>query len=129
MMTYKEAILKIEEHQRVHHMQEQPRCQKITEALSLAIKVLELASERKLVSDVSVYGLVSELRSRDTVIAVQLWTNEDIIHALRERYGIDEPSSDLVNDIADQAQAGLEDCEHGWDAVYSAIDYCVEDSE
>lgn len=40
-MDYKEAIRRIEDHQRVHHMKEQPRCQKITEALSLAIKALE----------------------------------------------------------------------------------------
>lgn len=127
-MDYKEAIRRIEDHQRVHHMQEQPRCQKITEALSLAIEVLKLASERKLVADMSIYGLVSELRSRDTVVAVQLWTNEDIVHALRERCEIDEPSADLVEDIASRAQNGLEDCEHGWDAVYEAIDYYVEDA-
>ena len=41
MMDYKEAIRRIEDHQRVHHMKEQPRCQKITEALSLAITALE----------------------------------------------------------------------------------------
>lgn len=40
-MDYLEAARRIETHRRVHHMQEQPRCEKITEALSLAIKVLE----------------------------------------------------------------------------------------
>ena len=40
-MDYKEAIRRIEDHQRVHHMKEQPRCQKITEALSLAIEAID----------------------------------------------------------------------------------------
>lgn len=40
-MDYKEAIRRIEDHQRVHHMKEQPRCHKITEALSLAIEAID----------------------------------------------------------------------------------------
>lgn len=40
-MDYQEAIVRIKEHQRVHHMKEQPRCQWITEALSLAIEAIE----------------------------------------------------------------------------------------
>lgn len=36
-----EAARRVEEHLRVHHMREQPRCEKITEALTLAVKVLE----------------------------------------------------------------------------------------
>ena len=40
-MDYKEAILRICDHQQVHRLKEQPRCQKITEALSLAIDALE----------------------------------------------------------------------------------------
>lgn len=39
-MDYLEAARRIEDHLRVHHMKEQPRCEKITEALSLAVKVL-----------------------------------------------------------------------------------------
>ena len=35
-----EAARRIEDHLRVHHMKEQPRCEKITEALTLAVKVL-----------------------------------------------------------------------------------------
>lgn len=41
MMDYREAILRIYDHQQVHKLKEQPRCQKITEALSLAIDALE----------------------------------------------------------------------------------------
>lgn len=40
-MDYLEASRRIEDHLRVHHMKEQPRCEKITEALTLAVKVLE----------------------------------------------------------------------------------------
>lgn len=40
-MDYREAILRIYDHQQVHKLKEQPRCQKITEALSLAIDALE----------------------------------------------------------------------------------------
>ena len=40
-MDYREAILRITDHLQVHHMKEQPRCQKITEALLLAIDALE----------------------------------------------------------------------------------------
>lgn len=39
-MDYLEAARRIEDHLRVHHMKEQPRCEKITEALTLAVKVL-----------------------------------------------------------------------------------------
>lgn len=41
MMDYREAILRIYDHQQVHKLKEQPRCQKITEDLSLAIDALE----------------------------------------------------------------------------------------
>ena len=41
MMDYLEAARRIEDHLRVPHMKEQPRCEKITEALTLATKVLE----------------------------------------------------------------------------------------
>jgi len=40
MMDSLEAARRIEDHLRVHHMKEQPRCEKITEALTLAVKVL-----------------------------------------------------------------------------------------
>lgn len=122
-MDYKEAIRRIEEHQRVHHMQEQPRSQKISEALSLALDVLKLVSEHKSVSEMSINELASELRSRDEVVAVQIWVNEDIAEALRERLEIEEPSNDIIDEIAMRAQDGLENCEHGWDVVYSAIEY------
>lgn len=36
-----EAARRIEDHLREHHMKERPRCEKITEALSLAIKTLK----------------------------------------------------------------------------------------
>ena len=40
MMDSLEAARRIEDHLRAHHMKEQPRCEKITEALTLAVKVL-----------------------------------------------------------------------------------------
>ena len=39
-MDYKEAANRIEEHMAIHHMQEYPHAQKITEALRLAVTVL-----------------------------------------------------------------------------------------
>lgn len=39
-MDYKEAANRIEEHMAIHHVQEYPHAQKITEALRLAVTVL-----------------------------------------------------------------------------------------
>lgn len=39
-MDYKEAAARIEEHMIIHHLQEHPHAQKITEALRLAVTVL-----------------------------------------------------------------------------------------
>ena len=39
-MDIKHAMLRIKDHMEVHHMSESPRCQYITEALQMAIKVM-----------------------------------------------------------------------------------------
>lgn len=86
-MDYLEAIQRIETHRRVHHMLEQPRCEKITEALSLAIQALEQCE--KLGGRVGEFnGLPVEAVSFDpgSTILIRFNTDEDSLDYVRSAF-------------------------------------------
>lgn len=91
------------------------------------LKVVADRMEQLSSENMSVFDLTTTLREHDSVVAVQVWTKDDIVNALNERCCIASPSDSLIYAIAIRAQGRLEDCEHGWDAIYSAIDECVKD--
>lgn len=72
-------------------------------------------------SQCSVHELSTELRNRDDVVAAQIWQKEDVVCAFRETCGYD-PSDNIVNEIAHQAQGALEDCQYGWESLYAVVD-------
>lgn len=78
-------------------------------------------------STMSTFDLVSELRNRSDVVAVQVWTKDDIVNAIKEQCGIGEPSDGLIYTVAIRVQDSLEDCGNGWETIYAAIDGCCAD--
>lgn len=75
-------------------------------------------------SQCSVDELSTELRNRGDVVAVQIWQKEDVVCAFKETCGYD-PSDNIVNEIANQAQGALEDCQYGWESLYAVVDDVV----
>lgn len=53
------------------------------------------------------------------VIAVKIWTKEDIADVLERQFDIENITEDLINDIADNKGIGhLEDCyEEEWETI------------
>lgn len=56
-MDFKEARWRIEDHMLVHHMKEHPRCEKITEALQLALAVITSYEQVKWERDIAIEQL------------------------------------------------------------------------
>lgn len=80
--------------------------------------------KRKRLSDASVHELVTELRSRDDVLAVQIWQTEDLINQFEER-GIIDPTTCQINIAAIEAAPLLESCDNGWNVLEQAVEMAI----
>ena len=80
--------------------------------------------KRKRLSDASVHELVTELRSRNDVIGVQVWQMEDLINEFEER-GIFDPTPCQINSAAVKAAPLLESCDNGWNVLEQAVEVAI----
>lgn len=70
-------------------------------------------------SNASVWDMQREIRSREDVVAVQVWFRQDLKDALEgEGYVSDDNAVDTI--LADAGEA-LEDCADGWDRLTAVI--------
>ena len=75
-------------------------------------------------SNVSIGDLLTELYSRDCVVATKIWFVEDLEKALIE-HGVD-PNKENVQTLKDMVQDGLEDCSSDAEYISSEIDWNKE---
>lgn len=92
-------------------------------------KSFAMKKREKLASEMSVHELAMELRSRPEVVAVQVWQEEDVENAFETQKSISDPDAELVAEVCNKARSNLENCEHGWDAIYAALDEVVPEQE
>lgn len=77
---------------------------------------------KDVLAQMTVHELAEEIRHRSEVIAVQIWQEADIIAAIEED-GSMPATPELICEVANAASPGLENCEHGWDVINSALSY------
>lgn len=89
MMDSLEAARRIEDHLRAHHMKEQPRCEKITEALTLAVKVLtQHSNEGGVVARFMGFPIECHHVSPDETIVLRFNMMEHDIDTVRRTHNI-----------------------------------------
>lgn len=84
-------------------------------------------------SQIPTHKLVAELFKRKEIIAVQIWSIDDIKSQSFENLGYDDEQTEAIAKVfekggkeADILRKELEDCSAGWDAVDSAIEHAAD---
>lgn len=88
-----------------------------------------IVSQDKLVSEMTVFELIQELRSRPEVFAVQVWEEEDVRNAFECEVEISEPDPEMIAEVCNRASKKLEDCSYGFEILYSTIQSVTNDME
>ena len=81
---------------------------------------------KKKASELTVDELIRELRSRDEIVAVQVWQQEDLLSAFEER-GIAVPGEKLFCRAAQKCNSMFGNCSSGWDVLYAAVCEALEE--
>lgn len=82
--------------------------------------------KEKAVSEMTTYELIQELRSREEIVAVQVWQRDDLMSAFEER-GIAAPEEKLFRRAARKCDAMFDDCSSGLDVLYAAVQEALEE--
>ncbi len=81
--------------------------------------------KKKAVSEMTTYELIQELRSREEIVAVQVWQKDDLLNAFGER-GIVDPGENLFRRAAQKCGAIANNCSAGWEIMGAAVQEALE---
>ena len=81
--------------------------------------------KKKAVSEMTTYELIQELRSREEIVAVQVWQKDDLLNAFGER-GIVDPGENLFRRAAQKCGAIANNCSAGWEIMSAAVQEALE---
>lgn len=114
---YERAIPYMKQVKGIEHLMKWEDCMRAT------------VSQDKLLSEMTVFELIQELRSRPEVFAVQVWQEEDVRNAFECELEISEPDSKMLAEVCNRASEKLEDCSYGFEILYSTIQSVTNDME
>ena len=81
--------------------------------------------KKKAVPEMTTYELIQELRSREEIVAVQVWQKDDLLNAFGER-GIVDPGENLFRRAAKKCGAIANNCSAGWEIMGAAVQEALE---
>lgn len=90
---------------------------------------IQAEAVKKYLEEVSAFDLCQLLRKKKGVVAVQMWTEDDIRNAFETELDISDPDQALVDEVASKAYNELEDCSGNWEKVYAALHEVMGDYE
>ena len=82
--------------------------------------------KEKTVSEMTTYELIKELRSREEIVAVQVWQKDDLLNAFEER-GIVDPGENLFRRAAQKCGTIAYNCSAGWEIMGAAVQEALEE--
>lgn len=114
---YEIAIPYMKQVKGIEHLMKWEDCMRVT------------APQDKLVSEMTIFELTQELRSRPEVFAVQVWQEEDVRNAFECELETSEPHPKMLAEVCNRASEKLEDCSYGFEILYSTIQSVANDME